>query len=91
MGNSKKTPYSYYIDGIEAWEEQEDIVVAYDPSMHLIVCLERKEQQYFENKANSYQQIMFNGILFFSFWCREEFVNEAESIFRLFRIPIITQ
>lgn len=43
----QETPYNYYIDGIEAWEEQEAIVVEYDPSMHLVVCLETKEQQIF--------------------------------------------
>lgn len=67
-------------------------MVEYDTSMHLVVCLERKERQLFEDKANSLQQIMFNGILLFSFWCvcvcgegggRGWFVNEAESIFHL--------
>ena len=48
--------------------------------LYLAVCVEREEPQMLPKKSNNIQKIKMNCLDLFHFWCKQEYVEDLESV-----------
>lgn len=64
-------------------------LVELDPSLHLVDSLEERNDMCFEDRCSSIQRIKMNCTLLFHFWCKENYVNNDESILDIIDIMMM--